>query len=111
MTVLAAAQLKGPHIDWDALSPLLALFGGGLFVLLVGLLRSRFVLETLVPLLTIAALGAFLGLSIWQWGDDTSIMSGALRIDELTLYLNFLFAIGGIAAVLLSWRSAAPREA
>jgi NADH-quinone oxidoreductase subunit N len=37
-------------------------------------------------------------------------MAGAMRIDELTLYLNFLFAVGGIATVLLSWRAAAPRE-
>ena len=58
--------MKGPTIDWAGLSPLLAVFGGSLLVLGMGLLRSRAVRETLVPLLAIASLGAFMGLSIWQ---------------------------------------------
>ena len=43
--------MKGPTIDWAGLSPLLAVFGGALLVLGAGLLRARFVRETLVPLL------------------------------------------------------------
>ena len=35
------AAAKGPPIDWAALSPLLALIGGALLVLLVGLLSAR----------------------------------------------------------------------
>ena len=84
--------MKGPTIDWAGLSPLLAVLGGALVVLLVGLLRSRFVRETLVPLLAIGALGAFLGLSIWQWDEDIDLISGAMRVDALAMYLNLLFA-------------------
>ncbi len=51
--------MKGPAIDWAGLSPLLAVFGGGVVVLMAGLLRSRFVRESLVPLLAAATLGAF----------------------------------------------------
>ena len=102
--------MKGPHIDWAGLSPLLALLGGGAIVLMTGLLRSRFVRESLVPLLTIVSLGAFAGLSIWQWDEGKDIVSAALRIDTFAMYLNLLFCVAGIAAVLLSWRSAAPRE-
>src|SRR5438309_890657 len=47
MTLLLAAahHIKGPHIDWRALSPILALTAGGIVVLMVGLLRSAFVRE------------------------------------------------------------------
>ena len=44
-------RAKGPHIDWAGLSPLIALLGGAIVVLLVGLLRPRAVREALVPLL------------------------------------------------------------
>ncbi|HEX8205080.1 MAG TPA: NADH-quinone oxidoreductase subunit N, partial [Solirubrobacteraceae bacterium] len=102
--------MKGPHIDWAAMSPLLAAFGGAMLVLLVGLLRSRFVRESLVPFLTIASLGAFAGLSIWQWGDGKDVISAALRVDSFAMYLNCLFALAGVAAVLFSLRALAPRE-
>ena len=40
MTLFAAAtKIAGPHIDWAALSPLMALAAGGIVVLLVGLFR------------------------------------------------------------------------
>jgi NADH-quinone oxidoreductase subunit N len=103
--------MKGPYIDWAALSPLIALLGGATIVLLGGLLRSRFVRETLVPVLTIAAFGTAIGLGVWQWGIDESVVSGALRVDELTIAMTWLFSVAGIAGVLLSWRSVAPREA
>lgn len=100
-----------PYINWEALSPLLALLGGAVVVLLAGLLRSRFVRESAVPFLAIAAFGAALGLGIWQWDVDEPIIAGALRIDHLTLAMTWIFAATGIATVLLSWRAVAPREA
>ena len=102
--------MKGPAIDWAGLSPVLAAFGGAIVVLLAGLLRSRFVREAFVPFLAIAALGVFAGLSIWQWDEGKDVLSAALRVDTFAMYLNCLFALAGIAAVLLSWRAAAPRE-
>ena len=105
-----AAQAKAPHIDWMALSPLLALLGGAMVVLLVGLLRARFIRESLVPLLAIGAFGAFIGLSISQWGENQDLIAGAMRVDDFALLLNLLFGAAGIATVLLSWRSLAPRE-
>ncbi len=38
VALLATAHLKGPHIDFAALSPLIALLGGATIVLLVGLI-------------------------------------------------------------------------
>ena len=46
--------MKGPHIDWAAISPLVALTVGACLVLMAGLLRPAFVRTTLVPGLTIA---------------------------------------------------------
>jgi NADH-quinone oxidoreductase subunit N len=108
---VASAHLKGPHVDFAGLSPLIALLGGAVLVLMVGMLGSRFVRTQLVPTLSLGALGAALGLSIWQWHANKSIVSGALRIDDLSLALNLILVAGGACAVLLAWRSLAAHEA
>jgi len=107
----ALATLKGPHVDFAALSPLLALFGGAIVVLLVGLLGSRKAREQVVPALALIALGAAIGLTIWRWNTPESVVAGALKIDRLSLTLNLILAAGGMATVLLAWRSTASREA
>ncbi len=109
--ILATAHLKGPHVDFGGLSPLIALLGGAAIVLMFGLLGSRWVRSQLVPALSLASLGAALGLTIWQWGADKSIVSGALRVDGLSLLLNLILIAGGACTVLLAWRSLAAREA
>jgi NADH-quinone oxidoreductase subunit N len=111
MTALAAATIRGPHIDWAALSPLIALTAGLCVVLLVGLSRTPFVRAHVVPALALIALGTTAGLAIWQWDADTQIISHALDIDTLAMALTMVFIAGAAAAVLLSWRSEAAREA
>jgi NADH-quinone oxidoreductase subunit N len=107
---IATAHLKGPHVDFAGLSPLIALLGGAAIVLLVGLLGARWVRAQAVPALTLAVLGTALGLTIWQWNAQKSIVSGALRIDSLALVLNVVLIAGGALTVLLAWRSLAARE-
>jgi NADH-quinone oxidoreductase subunit N len=102
---------KTPTVDWAGLSPLVALLGGALLVLIIGLGRPRWVREGLVPIVAIGSFGTTIGLSIWQWGERKDLMEGALRLDELTLTLTLLFCVAGIAATLLAWRHVAPREA
>jgi NADH-quinone oxidoreductase subunit N len=102
---------KGPHIDWAGISPLVALLGAATLVLMLGLLRPRAVREVLVPLLAFAGFLAAIGLGIWQYGEQKDLIAGALRLDDLTIVLSFVFSAGGAAAVLLSWRAVAPREA
>jgi NADH-quinone oxidoreductase subunit N len=109
--LLATAHLKGPHVDFAGLSPLIALLGGAVLALLVGLLGSRRARAGAVPAASILALGAALGLCIWQWGSHKAIVSGALRIDDLALALSMVLIVAGICSVLLSWRSLAAREA
>ncbi|MDP9345757.1 MAG: NADH-quinone oxidoreductase subunit N, partial [Actinomycetota bacterium] len=108
---MTLAVAKAPYVDFAGLSPLIALLGGATVVLMTGLLRPRLVRETLVPVLAIVAFGTTIGLGIWQYGDPKNLISGALRLDDLTLVLSFVFCTGGIAAVLLSLSAIAPREA
>jgi len=109
--IFAAAKIHGPVIDWMAISPLVALLGGACLVLMAGLIRAPFVRQTLVPLMTLATLGTTTGLVIATWGDNVSVVAGAMAMDDLTLFLTLVFLAAAFAAVLLSWRAIAPREA
>jgi NADH-quinone oxidoreductase subunit N len=62
-------------------------------------------------------LAAFLGLSVWQWGTNDGVIAlrgnddaYGIRTDDFGMALNVLFAVAGLATVLLSWRASAPRE-
>ena len=107
---VATTHLKGPHVDFAGLSPLIALLGGAVVVLLVGLLGRREAREQAVPTISLVVLGAALGLTLWQWNAQKSIVAGALRIDDLSLVLNLILISGGAATVLLAWRSIAARD-
>ncbi len=107
------AQVQPPEIDYKLLSPLLALVGGCIVVLMVGLFRSPYVRQTLVPALTAATILIAAGLTIWIWdpGDIEPIIEGALAMDTLTLGLSMLFYAAGLVTILLSLRAEAPRTA
>jgi NADH-quinone oxidoreductase subunit N len=109
--VTLGAALKGPHIDWAGLSPLVAPLAGAVVVLLIGLMRSATVRERVVPGLTCLSLAATLGLTIWQFHVHKSIIAGALRVDDLALILNVIFVVAALAAVLLSLRGTAAEAA
>jgi NADH-quinone oxidoreductase subunit N len=112
MTLLLAAtgHVQAPHIDWASLSPFLALTIGALIVLLIGLLRAEFVRERVVPLLTLVTLGVTLAFVISRIGHPRSIISGALRVDDLALVLDMIFIVAAMATVILALRARAPRE-
>ena len=109
--LVAAAHIKGPHIDWAALSPFVVLAGGGVVVLLVGLLRGTVARERVVPLLTLVALAGAMAFEIARFHHSASIVSGALAVDDLALTLDMIFSVAAIAVVLLSWRAHAPQAA
>lgn len=111
LSLLAIVHLKGPHVDFAALSPLIAFLGGAVVALMGGLIGPRRAREHVTGALALTSLAAALGLSIWRWGQDTSAVAGALRIDQLSLLVNFILVAGGTAGVLLAWRSRAAREA
>ena len=114
MIPLAAeiSKFNKPDIDWMGFSPLIAVLGGSLLVLMVGLLPSRGVQRGLVPVLAIASLGTAIGLAVanWELGDTTPIVAGALAIDTLAYGIAIVACATGILAIVLSWRSAVLRE-
>jgi len=109
--VIAFAATKAPDIDWNALSPAVALVVGLCLVLLLGLARARSVRTVAVPVLALVVLGVTAGLCIWQWNENASIIEGALAMDDFSRGLTLLFCAAGVGTVLLSWRSAAAAEA
>ena len=95
-----------PHVYYKGLSPLIAVAGGSMLVLLIGLFRGPFVQRVVTPLVAVASLGVAIGLtlSVWQPGQRSPIVSGALSIDTLALALSLLFYFSGIATVILAAR-------
>ena len=104
-------KVQGPHVDFAAISPLIALAAGAVIVLMAGLVRSRFVRARVVPGLAVVSLGAAIGLSVWQWDTNTPVIADAMAIDPLTLALTILFCVGGIAAILMAIDSEAADDA
>jgi NADH-quinone oxidoreductase subunit N len=122
LTLAAAHHINGPHIDWTSLSPIVVLAVGGLLVLLVGLFRPPLIREWIVPGLAIltflctlaACIVAFhhhptgkVGFCVVQ---APGCRSAPLAMDRLALELDMLFAVAGLATVLMSWRGIAVRE-
>ena len=109
--LLATTHLKGPHVDFAGLSPLIALLGGAVVVLLVGLVGSRWVRARLRP-------GAEpRGARRSARPDDLAVERG--QVDRLgrashrrpVARLNLVLIVGGPARSLLAWRSLAAHEA
>ena len=111
LPMAAAHHIKGPYIDWSALSPFVALTVGALLVLILGLLRGAIARDRMVPMLTILTLAVSLGFEIARFKHHALIISGAMEIDALALVLDMIFTVAAIAAVLLSLRTRAPVEA
>ncbi len=110
--MIQLAKIAAPEIDYMGLAPLFATIGGSIVVILVSLIRGRFVQRTLVPLLAAASLLAAIGLTIANWdpGDSKPIVEGALAIDTLALFLTMLFYVAGLATIALSLRAESARE-
>jgi NADH-quinone oxidoreductase subunit N len=109
---LQLAAVKAPVIDYKGLSPLIAIVGGSVLVLIVAMFPGRFLQRVIVPVIGIGVLGAAIGLSIWNWETGSkTIVEGALAVDPLALGLSLIFYVSGISAILLSWRSISMREA
>ena len=107
---LASTVPAAPYIDWAGLSPLLALLGGAIIVLIVGLAGPRGIRTKLVPLLSLATFGVALGCVIALWGQNLVLIEDALQLDPLTLILMLVICGGGVVAVLLAWRDQAAEE-
>jgi NADH-quinone oxidoreductase subunit N len=108
---IAHHHLKGPYINWAALSPTVVLTVGALVVLMLGLLSTAMVRERLVPSAAIITLLGAIGAEVARFGHAATIVHGAMRVDDLALLIDLICAVSALATVLLAWRSEAPRTA
>ncbi|HET7483895.1 MAG TPA: NADH-quinone oxidoreductase subunit N [Solirubrobacterales bacterium] len=97
-------NFNAPHIDYAALSPVLALTVGLCVVLLTAVFKP---LQKTAPALTLVALASTAGLLVWQWNDPTSLVSGALRLDDLAISISLIAILTAAFAVLFSIREPA----
>ena len=63
------------------------------------------------PALTLVTLAATAGLLIWQWGEPTDLVTGALRLDDLAISISLIAILTAAFSVLLSIREPAAEEA
>src|SRR3954449_8478794 len=100
-------NFHAPDIDYAALSPVLALTAGLCVVLLTAVFKP---LRRTAPALTLVTLTTTAGLLIWQWGDATELVSGALRLDDLAISISLIAILTAAFAVLFSIREPAAEQ-
>lgn len=95
--VAATSTFEGPAIAWFKISPILALLGGALFLILVGSLtpqwkRGWYAAASVVTAITAAVLTGVL----WsQMSDDKSstLVGGAISFDHFALFATFTICV------------------
>ena len=104
-------MIETPDIDYAALSPTIALTAGLCIVLLAGLGSPRGN-RWVSSLLTLAVLGTTAGLLIWRLGEpDADLISGALRVDGLSITIGLMVVVAAAFAVVLQLRDPGARDA
>jgi NADH-quinone oxidoreductase subunit N len=100
---------NAPHIDYSGLSPVIALTAGVCVVLLIGLIPrvGRFTMAYL----TIAVLAVTAARCIIEWGSNSDLVAGALRLDAFGLAATLIACLAAAVAVVLSIREPAAEEA
>jgi NADH-quinone oxidoreductase subunit N len=101
-------SFHAPHIDYAALSPVIALTAGLCVVLLTAVFKP---LRRTAPALTMVTLATTAGLLIWQWNGSTDLVSGALRLDDLAISISLIAILTAAFAVLFSIREPAVDQA
>ncbi len=97
-----------PSIDYAGISPLIALTVG-LCVVLLSAVFNPF--KRSAPLLTMITLAAADGLLIWHWDDPKTLITGALRLDDLAISISLIAILTAAFCVVLSIREKATEEA
>ncbi len=97
-----------PSIDYAGISPLIALTVG-LCVVLLSAVSKPF--RRSAPLLTMVTLSVTAGLLIWHWDDPKTLITGALRLDDLAISISLISILTAAYCVVLSIREKATEEA
>ena len=101
-------NFNAPHIDYAGIAPIIALTVGFVVVLMSGVFKPT---ARWAPGLTLLTLAATAGLLIWRWGDPQSLITGALRIDDLAIAISLIAILSAASSVLLSIGERASEEA
>jgi NADH-quinone oxidoreductase subunit N len=105
---MAGEGFVAPHVDYAGLAPVIALTVGLLVILMSGVFSAT---KRWAPALTVLTLAATAGLLLWHWDDNISLVSGALRIDDLAISISLIAILSAFTTVLLSVREKAADEA
>ncbi|HEU5064226.1 MAG TPA: NADH-quinone oxidoreductase subunit N [Solirubrobacterales bacterium] len=97
-----------PTIDYAGIAPLIALTVGLCVVLLSAVFKP---FKRSAPLLTMVTLAAAAGLLIWHWDDPKTLITGALRLDDLAISISLIAILTAAFCVLFSIRERATEEA
>ncbi len=97
-----------PTIDYAGISPLIALTVGLCAVLLSAVFKP---FRRSAPVMTTTTLFITAGLLIDQWNDPKTLISGALRLDDLAIAISLIAILTAVFCVLLSIRERATEEA
>jgi NADH-quinone oxidoreductase subunit N len=97
-----------PSIDYAGIAPLIALTAGLCVVLLSAVFKP---FRRSAPVMTTTTLLITAGLLIEQWGDPKTLITGALRLDDLAIAISLIAILTAIVCVLLSIREKASEEA
>jgi NADH-quinone oxidoreductase subunit N len=97
-----------PHIDYAGISPLIALTAGLCLVLLSAVFKP---FRRSAPVMTTTTLLTTAGLLIGQWDEPKTLITGALRLDDLAISISLIAILMAVFCVLLSIRERATEEA
>jgi NADH-quinone oxidoreductase subunit N len=96
-----------PHIDYAGLAPIIALTVGLCLVLLSAVFKP---FRRSAPAMTTTALLATAGLLIGQWDEPKTLVTGALRLDDLAIAISLIAILTAFVCVILSTRERATEE-
>jgi NADH-quinone oxidoreductase subunit N len=105
-SLLAAATVNAPSVEWNSLIPYLVLAVGAIVTLFASLIAGRAAQRGLAPLLAVATLiasGVFFALGIHE--PELSALSGALRIDDLACVFSLIFIVTALSTIAMAWTS------
>ncbi len=106
ITGILAQEFIAPEVEWWHLSPIIALVGGALFLLVAGALTPTWP-RNLYAAVTVLAAGLAGALAMFQWDtvtDDgpSTLMSRALAFDTFAQYLTITVCAATVLVALVT---------
>ena len=104
--MLAQETFTGPNVGWFALSPLITLVAGALFLLVAGALTPRWPRGT-YALVSAATAGTAGALAIVLWDDiaddgPETLVAGALALDTFAMFVTIIICVSVLLVSLIT---------